>query len=155
MDITIRKVEEKDFDNIVKLATELQDYEKEIYPVRKSGSTYSKSAVTRMYTEMKSNELDIFLAETEEGEIVGYVAGHASEETCDEKDSYYIEDLAVTNLHRGQGIGTQMLNFMKAFAKDNGFQRFSIGIISANYRTLELYKKFGFDVYGIEMEMDI
>jgi ribosomal protein S18 acetylase RimI-like enzyme len=155
MNITIRKAENKDFDKIVELSTELQDYEKAIYPVRKAGNAYSKSAVTRMYKEMNAKEIDIFVAESEEGQIVGYSSGHASDETCDEKNSYYVEDLAVTEAFRGQGIGTQMLDYMKNFAKENGFQRFSIGVISANYRTLELYKNYGFKVYGIEMEMDL
>lgn len=158
MEIKIRKAKSSDINCIEQLETELQKHEKLNYPVRKSAEVYGPIAAQNMIESMKNNELDIFIAELfEENKIicVGLIAGHKSNETCDETDSYYIEDLAVAEKYRGIGIGTKLLDFMKKFAKKNGYPRLSIGVLASNNRVLEYYIRYGFKTYGIEMEMDI
>ena len=152
--IVIRPAIDNDFDSLTQLAAELQDYEKAIYPLRKSGASYGTESAKRMLVEIKTGESDVFVAEVN-GQVVGYIAAHSEHNDCDQNDTYYVEDLAVTETFRSQGIGTQLLKYTEEFAKTKGFKKFGVGILIANDRVLKYYEKYGFEVYGVELNKDI
>lgn len=74
------------------------------------------------------------------GEPVGF--GQLSQWTrCAE-----ISDLIVSACHRGQGVGTEIINGLLEIARQQGFREVEIGVAEANARALELYQRMGFEI---------
>lgn len=48
----------------------------------------------------------------------------------------------------GMGIGSEILKRLINGARDMGFEQIELGVIEGNKRGMELYKKYGFQVYG-------
>ncbi len=55
-----------------------------------------------------------------------------------------IHGLAVHHTLAGQGIGTQIINYCKQYAKNNGYKSLRIDVVPDNYPAINLYKKCGF-----------
>ena len=49
---------------------------------------------------------------------------------------------------RGEGIGLELVNFVKDYAKNKGAKHLYLGCNSQNLSAIKLYKKCGFKVYG-------
>ena len=56
----------------------------------------------------------------------------------------YVSRMIVKKEYRGRGIGSDILNFLIAKAKEMGFSEMAIGVDKDNIAALNLYKKFGF-----------
>ncbi len=63
-------------------------------------------------------------------------------------DDYYLSNIAVDPLYRGQGIGTYILENAFKLAEDKGCRRVILDVTLGNEGALKLYEKFGFKVYG-------
>ncbi|HEX7468809.1 MAG TPA: GNAT family N-acetyltransferase, partial [Methanobacterium sp.] len=63
-------------------------------------------------------------------------------------DDYYLSNIAVDPLYRGQGIGTYILENAFKLAEDKGCRRVILDVKLGNEGALKLYEKFGFKVYG-------
>lgn len=78
-----------------------------------------------------------------EGErLIGYIFGMSLYEVCD------INNVAVLPEKRGQGVATLMLNVFLEMVKKGGAERALLEVRAGNTPAIELYKKFGFSVYG-------
>jgi ribosomal protein S18 acetylase RimI-like enzyme len=58
----------------------------------------------------------------------------------------YIEYLAVKPTVRCKGIGTRLINYGRRFAIQNGFNEFSLDVVSSNLAAQRLYKRMGFEI---------
>lgn len=56
----------------------------------------------------------------------------------------YVSRMIVKKEYRGRGIGSDILDFLIAKAKEMGFSEMAIGVDKDNIAALNLYKKFGF-----------
>ena len=56
----------------------------------------------------------------------------------------YVSRMIVKKEYRGRGIGSDILDFLIAKAKEMGFSEMAIGVDKDNIVALNLYKKFGF-----------
>jgi ribosomal protein S18 acetylase RimI-like enzyme len=63
-------------------------------------------------------------------------------------DDYYLSNIAVDPLHRGQGVGTYILKNAFKLAEDKGCRRVILDVTFENVGALRLYERFGFRVYG-------
>lgn len=57
-----------------------------------------------------------------------------------------ISDLIVSACHRGQGVGTEIINGLIEIARQQGFREVEIGVAEANAHALELYQRLGFEI---------
>lgn len=74
------------------------------------------------------------------GEPVGF--GQLSQWTkCAE-----ISDLIVSACHRGQGVGTEIINGLLDIARQQGFREVEIGVAETNAGALDLYQRMGFEI---------
>ena len=55
----------------------------------------------------------------------------------------YLEDLIVTEIHRGKGIGKALFQYTLDYSKSNGFQRLSWQVLEWNQSAIDFYKTFG------------
>ena len=64
------------------------------------------------------------------------------------KNDYYLSNIAVDPNHRGQGIGTFILENAFKVAKKKGCRRVILDVTFGNLGASRLYERFGFKVYG-------
>ena len=60
--------------------------------------------------------------------------------------SYYVSGLAVFPQHRGEGLGTRMLELAKEKARQGGYDAVSLLVFEQNEGAVELYRRNGFRV---------
>ena len=87
-----------------------------------------------------------------ENKIVGYVLLSSKE---GKKNGYkfrkqlVIEAMGIDKEFRNQGIGTRLLEFVKKYAKENGFTELRLTVNEENENAIHLYEKVGFKVRNI------
>ena len=70
-----------------------------------------------------------------------------------ERDYLDIDEFCVDEAFRRQGIATEMIHFIRAYAKDEGFDRIELNMWEFNQGALEFYEAVGFHTYRRYMEM--
>jgi GNAT superfamily N-acetyltransferase len=66
----------------------------------------------------------------------------------------FIEDLYVEESHRGQGLGTQLINHVIQQAKAHNCYKLICTSRHARDQIHKMYEKHGFKNYGLEFRMD-
>ncbi len=71
------------------------------------------------------------------------------------KDSLDIDEFGVDESCRRQGVGTEMVAFIRDFAAKEGFGRIELNMWEFNQDALEFYEGLGFKTYRRYMEIDV
>lgn len=82
----------------------------------------------------------VFVAETEDGAVVGYVTTRLDRFTRIGR----IPNLAVDAQFRGHGLGTQLIDHALAWMREQGMAMAKIETLEQNERGQALYPRFGF-----------
>jgi ribosomal protein S18 acetylase RimI-like enzyme len=64
----------------------------------------------------------------------------------EEPNSWYICGVAVYPEHRGQGIGTQLMQVANEQARQHGFDKLSLVAFEQNSGSVRLYQRLGFEI---------
>jgi ribosomal protein S18 acetylase RimI-like enzyme len=72
-----------------------------------------------------------------------------------ERDFLDIDEFCVDEDHRRKGVATAMIEFIKNFAKENGFHRIELNMWEFNQSALAFYEAAGFETFRRYMEMFI
>lgn len=110
----------------------------------------------RQYKNLIKNER-IYVVKLDE-KIVGYIIIRIKDKKSVNKkfkDRRYliIETMCVDEFHRGQGIGTYLLNYAKEIAKDNDCTDMYLTVNKENIGAIKTYEKFGFKLKNIAYSM--
>ncbi len=92
----------------------------------------------------------VYVAETKEGEIAGYAAVHWLPYLLLLGPEGYVSELFIRKANRGQGIGTQLLETVKAEAKARGCAR----LMLLNMQERESYQRGFYTKQGWEERPD-
>ncbi len=100
----------------------------------------------KWFEEIKSGNRLVFIYKIN-GEFIGEGAL-----VLDEGDSdytipdkrIYVSRMIVKKKYRNRGIGSEILEFLIARAKEMGYSEMTIGVDKDNVNALHLYKKYGF-----------
>ncbi|HUX96044.1 MAG TPA: GNAT family N-acetyltransferase [Bacteroidales bacterium] len=135
MNITIKKAEEKDFPAILSLIKKLAEYERE------------PEKVTNSVALMKEEQehFRCFVAETENGEIVGMALYFFAYFTWVGK-SLYLEDIFVEEQFRRYRIGSSLLNKIFEVAKEENCKRVRWQVLDWNSDAIAFYRKRGAEI---------
>ena len=71
------------------------------------------------------------------------------------RDYLDIDEFGVDEAHRREGVATEMIAFIRAYAKENGFSRIELNMWEFNREALAFYEAVGFSTYRRYMEMQI
>ena len=134
MNTVFRKAEKRDVPSIRKLILELAEFEKAGDQVK--------------ITEMQLEEdgfgdtafYQAFIAEID-GEVVGFSLSFVRYSTWRGK-MLYMEDLYVTESHRGQKIGSGLLEIQLEYAKESGINFLCFQVLDWNQPAISFYKKY-------------
>lgn len=142
----VREIEVSDAERLSHLMQQVESSSK--YMLWEAGEREVKNErQKKMIKSMKdSNNSTIFVAESENNEMVGYlfaIGGNAKRK----KHSAYIV-VGISENYRGQGVGTRLFKELDKWATQHDIHRLELTVVTRNQAGLSLYKKMGFDVEG-------
>jgi GNAT superfamily N-acetyltransferase len=144
---TIRQYQESDFESCRKLWEELTQRHRDIYFDPSIGGTDPGSAFERYLK--KTDLAGIWVVER--NKVVIAMAGLLLDE-----DEAQIEPIVIRSEFRSQGIGTLLLEKLKAEAKSRGAAFLSIRPVARNVEAIQCFYRAGFSLLGhIDMFMDL
>lgn len=102
---------------------------------------------TRKQLEQNGTEV-LFIVAVMNGKIVGnldLVRYGGSPKTAHVR---YL-DMAILDGYRSIGIGSALMDYSTKWAREKGFEKLILEVFSTNERAINLYKKFGYEVEGV------
>ncbi len=127
--ITIEDMRKEDIDEILEI-------ERTSFP-----SPWTREA---FLAELKERDSSCFLVAKSEGRVVGYAGFWIT------FDEAHITNLAVHPEYRKKKIGERLIRFLLKLAVSKGAERATLEVRPSNSPAQNLYKKFGFEVGGIQ-----
>lgn len=111
-----------------------------------------------IYTIFRDPRQRIVVAERE-GVICGFAVLHhiTKPETpfMRERDYIDVDEFCVDEAFRRRGVATELVGFIRDFAKSRGFDRVELNMWEFNQGALEFYEAVGFTTYRRYMEMKL
>ena len=152
--ISIRKANLKDLENIQKLNHELFVLEKQNFdstlvtdwPLSQEGKKYFKELIQKEYV----------IVATDNSHIIGYLAGSINDK-CSYSNVQYgeINNMFVDGKNRGQGIGKALINEFKKYCYEQNIHNLKVVASAKNKNARNFYQKYGFDEFDITLTMSI
>jgi len=145
--MNIRRASEKDIDSLIKLLQEVLEIHANIRPdIFISGTTkYTRSDLLE---KLANDEEPIYVAVDENDEVMGYAFCALKQQPFSTNmvpfKSLYIDDLCVDSNYRGQHIGEQLFEYVKAEAKRLGCYEVTLAVWAGNDGAERFYDKIGF-----------
>lgn len=116
----------------------------------------------KKYTDEELTEIiaddsrPIFVAVNDENEVLGYAfcvfKQFLNSEIMTDIKTLYIDDLCVEEACRGTHIGSQLYEYVIAFAKERGCYNVTLNVWSCNENAMKFYEKCGLVPQKIGME---
>ncbi|MCE5195937.1 MAG: GNAT family N-acetyltransferase [Negativicutes bacterium] len=152
--MTIRFASFEDYAQTEKIAQEIQQIHVNLRP-----DIYKEVAEVIGFEAFRdlSSKQAVIVAEIN-GKIVGYAVYYLRNvklPIMHERKVLDIDAIAVSSLCRSQGIGTQMVLFLKEIARSNGCGSIELSVSSQNRDAIRWYEKLGMQARSIHMEMKI
>ena len=101
----------------------------------------------------------IFVAVGDKGRAVGYAfcihQQYVANNIMTDIKTLYIDDLCVDEAERGKHIGTALYEYVKEYAKANGYYNVTLNVWSCNESAMRFYEKMGLVPYKACMEQII
>jgi ribosomal protein S18 acetylase RimI-like enzyme len=144
MEVTIRKAEEYDFNQIIDLFKEFAAFE--TLPDK------MVNTVERMKAE--KDLFNCYVAETKDKILIGYVTHFFCYYTWIGK-SLYMDDLYVKPDFRGKGIGTSLIKKVIEYAKLTNCHKLRWQVSKWNTPAIDFYKSLGAEIDSTEQNCDL
>ena len=155
--MVIRFAKEDELEKINVLRKQVNDLHVEGKPdVFKPG--FSEELQNYVYYIFKDPEQKIVVAD-KDGELCGFAILHhiykPENPFMKVRDFLDIDEFCVDEKHRREGIATAMVDFIKNFAKEQGYHRLELNMWEFNQDALAFYEAAGFETFRRYMEMFI
>lgn len=136
MKVNIRNIRKQDSDELIRLITELAEFEKLKPP--------SKQAQKRLLQAVFSKKSGIKVLVAERGsELIGYAFYFFTFSTFLAKPTLYLEDIYISGKYRRSGIGKRMFRELIKIAGTNKCGRLELMVLDWNINAMKFYEKFG------------
>lgn len=148
----VRKAENKDIPRLIELLYQVHKVHSDKRPdlFRAGSKKYSEKELREIITD---ENRPIFVAE--DGEVKGYAfcifQPHTGESLV-RCTSLYIDDLCVDEKARGCHIGTELYNYVLAFAAEKGCYNVTLNVWACNENAMKFYQSLGMKVQKLGME---
>lgn len=150
----IRQAEIKDIPEIMNLL-------KQVLMVHYKGRPDLFKADTTKYTKeeladiIEDERRPVFCYTDENDKVVGYAfCVHEYHNGNNEPDykGLYIDDICIDEGHRGMHIGESIYEYVKTYAKENGYYHITLNVWECNPSARKFYEKMGLKPYKTGME---
>lgn len=148
----IRCAETFDYDNVELIMKQVQrlhvDWRPDIY--KETDTVYPRD-----YFEQLVSAKRILVAEQEDAVVglLSFLYRHVESDKQVTRDVIFVDDLAVKEEYRGQGIGTQLLNLMKEKVQAEHLDGLELQVNARNTAARKLYEQLGFTEKSINLEL--
>ena len=109
------------------------------------GMPFSVEAEAEFISDMENSKDNIMLLAKSEGKIVGCASLNRLPRRMKHRGDFAI---SVVKDYWNKGIGSQLLDNIIAFAKENDFEIIDLQVRSDNKSAIHLYEKYGFKMIG-------
>ncbi len=151
----IRRAEKQDIAGIMKLLRQVNDIHAEGRPdiFIKGLTKYDEDGLNKILNDPST---PVFAAIDDEGEFAGYcfciIEDHSEYVNLHPIKTLYIDDLCVDESQRGKHVGQQLFEYVKTYAKDNGFYNLTLNVWSCNPGAHKFYEAMGMKPMKTVME---
>ncbi|MDJ0350506.1 GNAT family N-acetyltransferase [Cryobacterium sp. PH29-G1] len=102
-----------------------------------------------------NNSLNGAVAVNEEGDFVGFAHYRTVPRTLSGDLALFLDDLFVAEDFRGKGVGTQLMDFTKAYARDHKLAQVQLVTAADNATAQVLYDQVGTRTDWVTYEIDV
>ena len=150
----IRKATTQDIQDICRLLEQVLEVHHAGRPdlFRAHGKKYDEKALREMLT-CQGNPIFVY---EYDGNVAGYIM-------CQEHNAcgpvllpvktLYIDDLCVDKVARGKRIGRELFEYVKDYAKENGFYNVTLHVWNSNQGAMKFYESLGLKPQYINLEL--
>ncbi|CAN5213176.1 hypothetical protein BH09PAT2_BH09PAT2_10470 [soil metagenome] len=154
---TIREYTNHDVDDVKKILTELQEFERIMDPQRLHGLEVAREYLQHLLTLCDESRGKIFVVEVE-NEVVGMVSVYIEEDTKHMRKTRkyaYISDLMVLPQYRSEGVTKELLAAAESYAKSKNINVIQASVLSEHKDGLAGYTHNGFSQFEIVLRKHI
>jgi len=149
----IRKVEDKDYEDLVKLVYQVHELHYEHRPdIYVDGNPLPKEYFDNMIND--ENALNIVFEEN--GKIMGLLMAEKKHNNAipiaKERITYFIDDIVVDNNFRRKGIGKALYEYLLDIAKSDNVDSIELNVWAFNKSALKFYESLGMTVKNMKLE---
>lgn len=149
----IRKVEDKDYEDLVKLVYQVHELHYEHRPdIYVDGNPLPKEYFDNMLND--ENALNIVFEEN--GKIMGLLMAEKKHNNAipiaKERITYFIDDIVVDNNFRRKGIGKALYEYLFDIAKSDNVDSIELNVWAFNKSALKFYESLGMTVKNMKLE---
>lgn len=152
MSIEINKACFEDYEDIIKIVEQVQQLHVQLRP--DLYQQYHDIITKSNFKNMVEDEC-CFVAK-DENQIVGVIIIQYRNDDNPVKVKrhvIYIDTLVVDENYRNQGIGHQLLNYVKKLKKEKKMDSIELQVNAKNNRAYKMYQKYGFTMKTYTMEL--
>ena len=151
----VRFAQENELERVNELRKQVNDVHVQGKPdVFKPG--FSRELREHVYTIFRDPNQKIVVTQRD-GSICGFAVLHhitrPENPFMYERDFLDIDEFCVDEAYRRQGVATEMIDFVRAYAKEQGFHRLELNMWEFNEDALAFYEAVGFTTFRRYMEM--
>ena len=155
--MTVRYARENELERVNELRKQVNDLHVNGRPdIFKPG--FSEELADHVYTIWNDPDRKIVVCERD-GMICGFAVLHhickPENPFMFERDYLDIDEFCVDGTCRRTGVATEMIAFIRSYAKTQGFDRIELNMWEFNSDALAFYEEVGFTTYRRYMEMRI
>lgn len=151
----IRNAEERDITGIMKLLHQVNDIHAAGRPdIFIEGRTkYDEDGLRKI---LNDSQTPVFVAIDTKDNLAGYcfcvVEDHSGHVNLRPIKTLYIDDLCVDESRRGKHVGQRLYEYVKRYAKENGFYNVTLNVWSCNPNAQKFYEAMGLKPMKTVME---
>lgn len=147
--VTIREIQEGDAGSFLDLLHKL-DAETN-YMMLEPGERQTTLAGQRSrIRDWLANQREIVLVADTGAELAGYVALQGGVFRRNQHSGYLV--LGVRQAYGGRGLGRRLMELVEERARQQGFHRLELTVMTHNPRAVSLYRKLGFEIEGLRRD---
>lgn len=133
-----------DIPDLIKLLSVLFSIEKDFIP------DFTKQQKGLALLIQNNANATIQVARDASGKVIGMVSAQLVISTAEGAASAWIEDMVVDANYRGQGIGKQLLKYVRAWAKAKGATRAQLLVDITNTDAIAYYKQLNWEATQLQ-----
>ena len=152
----IRNAKEKDADKILELLVQVNNVHSDNRPdlFLRDKTKYTKDELLAI---IKDDSKPIFVGVDDNDRVLGYAfcvfQSHIEDNNFPDIVTLYIDDICVDEKERGKHVASQIYDYVKNFAKEQGCYNVTLNVWDKNDAAIAFYNKCGFKLqkYGMEV----
>lgn len=148
-DVTIRQVQETDASAFLALLHRL-DEETAFMMLEPDERQTTVDEQRQRIRGWMENERDIVLVADASAELAGFVTLQGGGFRRNEHSGYLV--IGVRQKYSGRGLGRRLMTAVEALARQRGFHRLELTVMTHNQRALDLYRKLEFEIEGLRKD---